>query len=68
MSDVPEQNAEAYLGDGLYVSFDGWTLWLRAPRENGDHLVGLDPAVYNALRSYIRQRPRLAGHFGEVLP
>jgi hypothetical protein len=24
---------ETYLGDGLYVSFDGWQYQLRAPRE-----------------------------------
>jgi hypothetical protein len=30
---------ETYLGDGLYASFDGWQIRLRAPRENGDHEV-----------------------------
>jgi hypothetical protein len=34
---------ETYLGDGLYASFDGWMIKLRAPREDGDHWVGLDP-------------------------
>jgi len=34
---------EEYLGDGLYVSFDGWQFCLRAPRENGDHVVYLEP-------------------------
>jgi hypothetical protein len=24
---------ETYLGDGLYASFDGWQVKLRAPRE-----------------------------------
>jgi hypothetical protein len=40
---------ETYLGDGLYASFDGLMFKLRAPREDGDHWVGLDPDVFNAL-------------------
>jgi hypothetical protein len=28
---------ETYLGDGLYASFDGWQVKLRAPRDGGDH-------------------------------
>jgi hypothetical protein len=34
---------EAYLGDGLYASFDGFSIKLRAPREHGDHEVYLEP-------------------------
>ena len=30
---------EIYLGDGLFASFDGYQVKLRAPRENGDHEV-----------------------------
>src|SRR5258708_38413754 len=40
---------EIYLGDGLYASFDGFMITLRAPRENGDHLVMLEPEVFAAL-------------------
>jgi len=36
---------EVYLGDGLYASFDGFMFTLRAPREDGDHWVGLEPDV-----------------------
>lgn len=46
---------EEYLGDGLYVSFDGWSLWLRAPREDGDHRVALDPHVYRQFCAYAAQ-------------
>ena len=28
---------EVYLGDGLYASFDGFGVTLRAPIEHGDH-------------------------------
>ena len=44
---------ETYLGDGLYASFDGWMITLRAPRENGDHWVGLEPQVYAALLQFV---------------
>jgi hypothetical protein len=36
---------EQYLGDGVYASFVGWQFCLLAPRENGDHVVYLDPVV-----------------------
>lgn len=43
--------SETYLGDGLYASFDGWMITLRAPREHGDHWVGIDAVVFaNLLR------------------
>lgn len=44
---------ETYLGDGLYVSFDGWMITLRAPRAEGDHWVGLEPHVYRALTEFV---------------
>lgn len=43
---------ETYLGDGLYASFDGFQIRLRAPRcgrEDTDHCVYLEPSVYAAL-------------------
>lgn len=49
---------ETYLGDGLYASFDGFQIWLRAPRENGDHEVALEPAVWNALNDFVEQIKR----------
>ncbi len=39
---------EAYLGDGLYASWDGWQVKLRAPRENGDHEVYLEQSTLQA--------------------
>lgn len=49
---MSDQN-ETYLGDGLYVSVDGWSLTLRAPRLGGDHYVVLEPEVMVALLKYI---------------
>lgn len=46
---------ETYLGDGLYVSFDGFGLTLRAPREGGDHTVYLEPQVYQALLDFVKE-------------
>jgi hypothetical protein len=43
---------EVYLGDGLYASFDGYMIRLRAPRADGDHWVGLEPAVLAAFDAY----------------
>lgn len=44
---------ERYLGDGLYASYDGFAIKLRAPRECGDHFVVLEPAIYAALLQYV---------------
>ena len=31
------ETKETYLGDGLYASFDGFMITLRAPRMESDH-------------------------------
>ena len=49
---------ETYLGDGLYASFDGWQFSLRAPRENGDHVVFLDPQTLVAFEMYVAEIKR----------
>lgn len=36
---------EVYLGDGLYASFDGYHVSLRAPRGDTHHIVYLEPEV-----------------------
>jgi hypothetical protein len=45
--------SEFYLGDGLYVSFDGWHFVLRAPRENGDHIVYLEKGRGGTLQNFL---------------
>jgi hypothetical protein len=45
---------ETYLGDGLYASFDGFMIMLRAPREHRDHWIALEPKVFRALVEYER--------------
>ena len=49
------QHDEVYLGDGLYARFDGFTIWLRAPRETGDHYVALEPQVYAELTRFVER-------------
>jgi hypothetical protein len=47
----PDQ--ETYLGDGLYASYDGWMITLKAPREDGDHWVGLEPEILEAFLRFV---------------
>lgn len=46
------QHPETYLGDGLYASFDGYRVWLRAPREGGNHYVALEPEILDAFERF----------------
>lgn len=46
---------ETYLGDGLYASFDGFQIKLRAPRFEGDHEVYLEPSVLAAFERYVAE-------------
>lgn len=49
---------EIYLGDGCYASFDGWQICLRAPREEGDHVIYMEPQVLQAFKEYVDSLPR----------
>lgn len=49
---------ELFLGDGLYASFDGFSVTLRAPRERGDHYVVLEPSILRAFEEFIRTEVR----------
>ena len=53
---------EQYLGDGLYASFDGHAVTLRAARQEGDHCVVLEPDVLDRLNKIVQQwRTEAAG-------
>jgi hypothetical protein len=43
---------ETYIGDGVYASFDGWQIKLRAPREADDHVIYLEPQLYRELQKF----------------
>ena len=59
-TELPIQNEETYIGDGVYVSFDGFQIKLRA----NQNVVFLEPEVYKELRSWILKYPRLHKHVG----
>ena len=44
---------ETYLGDGIYASFDGWYIMLRALRDDGNYWVALEPQVLSAFIDYV---------------
>jgi hypothetical protein len=44
-----------YLGDGLYVSFDGMYIILSAERENGIHWVAIEPPQIHELVGYFKK-------------
>lgn len=54
---------EVYLGDGLYASFDGWQINLRAPRGNENHIVCLDSFVFEKLIEFHKEcyKPKTDG-------
>ena len=49
---LPVRPGETFIGDGLYLSFDGWYVWLRTPRAEGNHLVALERQTWIILKSY----------------
>jgi hypothetical protein len=46
-----EAGKETYLGDGLYVSHDGYQIWLRAD----ENRVALESAVWFCLLSWVKR-------------
>ena len=46
---------EVYIGDGVYVTYDGWQIWLRTTREEGDHQIALEPETYTALVQFVER-------------
>ena len=41
-----------YIGDGVYVSFDGYQIWL-AVNNHENKVVALDPDVFTRLCEYV---------------
>jgi len=44
---------QRYLGDGVYVSYDGYHINL-AVNDHRNHAIALEPAVLEALEVYIK--------------
>lgn len=53
-----KKSNQHYVGDGLYASYDGFALWLTAPREHGDHEVALEPHVLLEFLRWAAEIPR----------
>lgn len=55
--------SEAYLGDGVYASFDGYSMTLALPCQPGGVEIVIDPSVYAALVKFWEEshRPRDPG-------
>ena len=64
MTYLPTPGEEFYLGDGLYVSFDGYGIRLRAPRFDSDHFVALEPEVFKSLINWLAAYPELRLRLG----
>jgi hypothetical protein len=47
-----ESYANNYLGDGVYVSFDGYQIWL-AVNHHENKVVALEPSVFRRLCEYV---------------
>jgi hypothetical protein len=57
--------AKRYIGDGVYADFDGYHVVLTTERENGVHLIYLDPDVVRELARYVADvRLTLGQHEG----
>lgn len=48
---LPEHDRE-YLGDGVYAGYLYGSLWLVAPREDGDHFICLGDSELRALTAF----------------
>jgi hypothetical protein len=48
---------EEYLGDAVYVSFDGYQIWLRTGDGNNQR-IALEPVVYDRLVRYVESLKR----------
>ncbi len=54
MEEAVTDDKETYLGDGLYASFDGYQIKLRAPDlVEGDRIVYLDERTLEAFERYV---------------
>lgn len=46
---------ETYIGDGVYASFDGYMIKLRADRDFQSHVIYLEQEVYESLVDFTRR-------------
>lgn len=51
----PPTLGPAYLGDGVYASFDGYQVWLHLNSHDAPAIVAIDRDVFVALQIYCRR-------------
>ncbi len=52
-ADVVDGKFKSFLGDGLYVDWDGFHIRLSAERDGLTHWVGLEPEVLERFERYV---------------
>ena len=75
-SQIERWRNPTHIGDGVYVTFDGFQLWLNVERSSPDadtlaqlfasrriEQVALEPATYAQLRRYVLDDPNLRARF-----
>lgn len=53
---MSSSDKETYLGDGLYASYDGFQIKLRAPRGYEDHEVFLEPHTLQSFKLFLKHK------------
>jgi hypothetical protein len=53
---MPDDERQEYIGDGVYASFDGYTVWLHTDRAGGRHWLALEPEVMRSLNDFYTRR------------
>lgn len=56
------EELQDYLGDGVYASWDGYQIWLRADRDCQTHEIAIESPVFSAL---LRYKNRIVKHFAD---
>ncbi len=59
-AEIKRASAPQHLGDGAYVEFDGYQLWLAA-NDHRNRVIALEPAVLRALIEYARRINKACG-------
>ena len=55
-----KSNPEEYLGDGVYVEFDGFQILLKAnDHRNPTDTIALEPEVFNSLVRWVKNQTKL---------
>lgn len=48
-------DASHYIGDGVYVRFDGIYIWVETLRASGSHVIALEPEVFRSLLDFAKE-------------